>query len=283
MASLDDVLKEVLERDFEKEYVEKVVNLAETSDEKEKKDTDREVQEDTGDAYAGPGDFVQNSVGRGAVESFIKNGIYEKYGIDGKAMKRFAKMTPTEMLSDFGKTVGELGKIRSEYQSGKMTAEGYKAAMSRTRDEIVGKMLEMLRKSILEDVFLRSVGIGPENRSIHSFKDLIDAFREEKDDPVDKESSPDIDTVEIEHNETDITPDAENSPDIENPDAELAEAEADAETEIDKPDTEELEQAQEKESETDRAEEQTENEENAENEDREGIEARGAGSGIDGK
>ena len=111
MASLNDVLKEILERDFEKEDVEKIVNPAESADKKEEKDTTREErQEDTGDTYAGPGDFVQNSVGRGAVESFIKNGIYEKYGIDSKAMKRFAKMTPTEMLSDFGKTVGELDK-----------------------------------------------------------------------------------------------------------------------------------------------------------------------------
>ena len=74
-----------------------------------------------------------------------------------------------------------------------MTAEGYKTAMSLdVAGEIVGKMLEMgsSRKSILEDVFLRSVGIGPESRSIHSFKDLIDAFREEKDEPVIKKVLP---------------------------------------------------------------------------------------------
>lgn len=64
--------------------------------------------------------------------------------------------------------------------------------MNHTRGEIVGKMLEMgsSRKSILEDVFLRSVGIGPEERSIHSFRDLVDAFREEEVDPVDSLYSP---------------------------------------------------------------------------------------------
>ena len=235
MASLNDVLKEILEKDFEKEDVEKVVDSVESND--ENKETGEETPEETGETYTGPGDFAQNSVGRGAVESFIKNSVYEKYGIDSKAMKSFARMTPTEMLSDFGKTVGELGKIRSDYQSGKMTAEGYKSAMSRAKGEIVGKMLEMgsSRKSILEDVFLRSVGIGSEGREIHSFKDIVDAFRQEEVDPVDKETIPD--RVEIDHNETDINPDAETSPDIENPDVELAEADAEAQT--DKSDMEE--------------------------------------------
>ena len=267
MASLNDVLKEILEKDFEKEDVEKVVDSVESND--ENKETGEETPEETGETYTGPGDFAQNSVGRGAVESFIKNSVYEKYGIDSKAMKSFARMTPTEMLSDFGKTVGELGKIRSDYQSGKMTAEGYKSAMSRAKGEIVGKMLEMgsSRKSILEDVFLRSVGIGSEGREIHSFKDIVDAFRQEEVDPVDKETIPD--RVEIDHNETDINPDAETSPDIENPDVELAEADAEAET--DKPDMEEQEQTQEKEAETDKPEERPETEDKPEIEDREEL------------
>ena len=267
MASLNDVLKEILEKDFEKEDVEKVVDSVESND--ENKETGEETPEESGETYTGPGDFAQNSVGRGAVESFIKNSVYEKYGIDSKAMKSFARMTPTEMLSDFGKTVGELGKIRSDYQSGKMTAEGYKSAMSRAKGEIVGKMLEMgsSRKSILEDVFLRSVGIGSEGREIHSFKDIVDAFRQEEVDPVDKETIPD--RVEIDHNETDINPDAETSPDIENPDVELAEADAEAET--DKPNMEEQEQTQEKKAETDKPEERPETEDKPEIEDREEL------------
>ena len=150
MASLNDVLKEILEKDFEKEDVEKVVDSVESND--ENKETGEETPEETGETYTGPGDFAQNSVGRGAVESFIKNSVYEKYGIDSKAMKSFARMTPTEMLSDFGKTVGELGKIRSDYQSGKMTAEGYKSAMSRAKGEIVGLIIifdKMLPQSLL--------------------------------------------------------------------------------------------------------------------------------------
>lgn len=177
MASLNDVLKEVLEKDFTEKDVNKVVNPDEEASEGNHARTESEAeQDDPGDSYAGPGDFAQNSIGRSAVESFIKNSIYEKYNIDATSMKSFARMTPTEMLSDFGKTVGDLGRIRGDYQAGKMTVAEYKSAMNHTRGEIVGKMLEMgsSRKSILEDVFLRSVGVGPEERSIHSFKDLVD-------------------------------------------------------------------------------------------------------------
>ena len=46
-------------------------------------------------------------------------------------------MTPTEMLSDFGKTVGDLGRIRSDYQVGKITASEFKTAMSHTKGHIV--------------------------------------------------------------------------------------------------------------------------------------------------
>ena len=88
MASLNDVLKEILEKDFEKEDVEKVVDSVESND--ENKETGEETPEESGETYTGPGDFAQNSVGRGAVESFIKNSVYEKYGIDSKAMKSFA-------------------------------------------------------------------------------------------------------------------------------------------------------------------------------------------------
>ena len=248
MASLNDVLKEVLEKDFDEKDVDKVVNPdgETTGDDRARTEAEAE-QDDHGDSYVGPGDFVQNSVGRGAVESFIKNSVYEKYNIDASSMKSFARMTPTEMLSDFGKTVGDLGRIRSDYQAGKMTAAEYKSAMSHTRGEIVGKMLEMgsSRKSILEDVFLRSVGIGPEERSIHSFRDLVDAFREDEVDPVDADLNPDAEMPEVEPDEMDINPDAEVTPDTDNPDAELAEAEADVDS--DKQDNEETEQAQDQE------------------------------------
>lgn len=226
MASLNDVLKEVLEKDFTEKDVNKVVNPDEEASEGNHARTESEAeQDDPGDSYAGPGDFAQNSIGRSAVESFIKNSIYEKYNIDATSMKSFARMTPTEMLSDFGKTVGDLGRIRGDYQAGKMTVAEYKSAMNHTRGEIVGKMLEMgsSRKSILEDVFLRSVGVGPEERSIHSFKDLVDAFRDEKADPVDTEVNPDTEVPDIEPNDMDINPDAEVTPDADTHDADEAE------------------------------------------------------------
>ena len=266
MATLNDVLKDVLEKDFDKEDVEKVVNPRD----EEPAGTDREAQEgdteneDVGQTYNGPGDYAQNSIGRSAVESFIKNSVYEKYGIDAKEMRTYSKMTPTEMLSDFGKTVGDLGRIRSDYQTGKIGASDFKTAMSHTKGQIVGKMLEMgsSRKSILEDVFLRSLGVDPEDRSIHSFKDLVDAFRQEESDPVDRETSPDSEQPDIEPTDMDLNPDAEVTPDIENPDVELAEA--DAEKNIDKNDQEEPEQTTDREVEIDKSEEQSETEEKTE-------------------
>ena len=145
MATLNDVLKDVLEKDFDKNDVEKVMHLPD----EEQNDTNRDTREDdlenedAGQSYNGPGDYAQNSIGRSAVESFIKNSIYEKYGIDAKEMQAYSKMTPTEMLSDFGKTVGDLGRIRGDYQAGKIGASDFKTAMSHTKGQIVGKMLEM--------------------------------------------------------------------------------------------------------------------------------------------
>ena len=51
------------------------------------------------------------------------------------------------------------------------------------------KMLEMSssRKNIPEYVFLRSLGIIPEKRGIHSFHDLAEAFRQEEVDSADAE------------------------------------------------------------------------------------------------
>lgn len=114
MATLNDVLKEVLEKDFDKDDVEKVVDSPSDGAGGEflERENDNSGNDDGGQSYAGPGEFAQNSVGRGAVESFIKNSIYEKYGIDSSAMRDYSKMTPTEMLSDFGKTVGD-GWIQS--------------------------------------------------------------------------------------------------------------------------------------------------------------------------
>ena len=75
MATLNDVLKDVLEKNFDKEDVDKVVNPPD----EEPTGTDREPQEDdtenedVGQAYSGPGDYAQNGIGRSAIESFIRN------------------------------------------------------------------------------------------------------------------------------------------------------------------------------------------------------------------
>lgn len=70
-------------------------------------------ENDTGD-YESTGleGRVQNSIGRSAVENWIKNSVYEKYNIDAKAMREYARMSPTEMLSSFGDSVKELGQLR---------------------------------------------------------------------------------------------------------------------------------------------------------------------------
>ncbi len=57
----------------------------------------------------------------------------------------------------------------------------------------------------------------------------MDAFREDEVDTVDSELSPDTEMLELEPDELEISPDAEVTPDTNNPDAELAEAEADTE------------------------------------------------------
>ena len=123
---------------------------------------------------------VSNSIGRGAVEGIIKNSTYEKYDIDRTTMKEFSRLSPTEMISSFSDSVKELGKLRSDYSNGQYTKEEYKALSGKIKGEISGKMLEMgsCRKSILEDIFLRSFGVNPNDISgAKTFGDLVDAFK----------------------------------------------------------------------------------------------------------
>ena len=66
----------------------------------------------------------------------------------------------------------------------------YWSALHHTRGvRLLDKMLEMSssRKNIPEYVFLRSLGIIPEKRGIHSFHDLAEAFRQEEVDSADAE------------------------------------------------------------------------------------------------
>ncbi len=150
---------------------------------------------------------MSNSIGRGAVENIIKNTVYEKYNIDGKAMKDFSRLSPTEMISDFKGSVCELGRIREDYKNGIYTKAEYNALSSRAKGEISGKMLEIgsCRKSILEDILLRSFGVKPSDFSnVKTFKDLISVFEEDKEIKGETESEINPDTETDTDKEPDI-------------------------------------------------------------------------------
>ena len=171
---LDDVVKEDAaeqqDTDFEEEEV-------------REQETEQDDSSDTNTGHDDGGslnDRVSNSIGRGAVENIIKQSVYQKYDIDAKAMKEFSRLSPTEMISDFKGSISELHTLRSDYAQGKYTKEEYKILSSKVKGEISGKMLEMgsSRKSILEDVLLRSFGVDPKDiNEARTFSDLVDAFR----------------------------------------------------------------------------------------------------------
>ena len=106
---------------------------------------------------------MSNSIGRGAVENFIKNTVYEKYNIDSHKMKDFSKLSPTEMISDFCSSVKEFGKLRSDYEAGKYTKSEYKVLSSKVKGEISGKMLEMGSCRKIPDRFKIDTPIGTYN------------------------------------------------------------------------------------------------------------------------
>ncbi len=180
-----------------------------TERDSDKRRDDADEREDTGHDDGGADSLenkVSNSVGRGAIESLIKNSVYEKYNIDAKAMKDFSRLSPTEMLSSFRDSVKELGTLRSDYSQGKFTKEEYKALSGKIKGEISGKMLEMgsCRKSILEDILLRSFGVSPSEVSgAKTFSELIDVFK------GDTEKSPDYDKESVLEGEPDELMDME--------------------------------------------------------------------------
>lgn len=209
MAELYEVVNKIIENDLSDEPSEQ----EEVAEEREAQDTRDEdnSDEDTGYDNRGIDGAVSNSIGRGAVENFIKNTVYEKYNIDSHKMKDFSKLSPTEMISDFCSSVKEFGKLRSDYESGKYTKSEYKVLSSKVKGEISGKMLEMgsCRKSILEDVLLRSFGVSPaEVSNVRSFNDLVEVFK------PDQEPSPDTEK------DMRIDNDLENQVDVEPADAE---------------------------------------------------------------
>ena len=174
-----------------------------TQRENDNKREETDEREDTGYDDGGADSLenkVSNSVGRGAVESLIKNTVYEKYNIDAKAMKEFSRLSPTEMLSSFRDSVRELGTLRSDYSQGKISKDEYKALSGKVKGEISGKMLEMgsCRKSILEDILLRSFGVSPSEVSgAKTFSELVDVFK------GDAEKSPDVETETVFEGEPD--------------------------------------------------------------------------------
>ena len=163
MTDLPDILNEVVDID----EVEKENQFEELPPEEDEYEDAQDNEPESTDSDTGFETGVSNSIGRGAVENIIKNTVYEKYNIDGKAMKDFLKLSPTEMISDFKGSVCELGRIREDYKNGIYTKAEYNALSSRAKGEISGKMLEIgsCRKSILEDILLRSFGVKPSDFS----------------------------------------------------------------------------------------------------------------------
>ena len=213
MTDLPDILNEVVDND----EVEKENQFDELPPEEDEYEDAQDNEPESTDSNTGFEASVSNSIGRGAVENIIKNTIYEKYNIDGKAMKDFSRLSPTEMISDFKGSVCELGRIREDYKNGIYTKAEYDALSSRAKGEISGKMLEIgsCRKSILEDILLRSFGVKPSAFSnVKTFKDLISVFEEDKEIKGETESeiNPDTET------------DTDKEPDIPENDA-LADAE----------------------------------------------------------
>ena len=221
MTDLLDILNEVVDND----EVEKENQFEELPPEENEYEDRQDTERESTDSNTGFETGVSNSIGRGAVENIIKNTVYEKYNIDWKAMKDFSKLSPTEMISDFKDSVCELGRIREDYKNGTYTKAEYNALSSRVKGEISGKMLEIgsCRKSILEDILLRSFGVKPSDFSnVKTFKDLISVFEEDKEIKWETESeiNPDTETdtdKEPDMPENDALADAElNESDAEN-------------------------------------------------------------------
>lgn len=127
MANLYDVLDNIIKNDTDVADVDQQAEVVEEPMEEETRNEDaddRDTGYDNGGGFEGA---VSNSVGRGAVENLIKNTVYEKYNIDSKAMKEFARLSPTEMLSDLKTSVKELGELRSGYSQGQYTKAEYQA------------------------------------------------------------------------------------------------------------------------------------------------------------
>ena len=221
MTDLLDILNEVVDND----EVEKENQFEELPPEENEYEDRQDTEQESTDSNTGFEIGVSNSIGRDAVENIIKNTVYEKYNIGGKAMKDFSKLSPTEMISDFKGSVCELGRIREDYKNGTYTKAEYNALSSRVKGEISGKMLEIgsCRKNILEDILLRSFGVKPSDFSnVKTFKDLISVFEEDKEIKRETESeiNPDTETdtdKEPDMPENDALADAElNENDAEN-------------------------------------------------------------------
>ena len=121
-------------------------------------------------------------------------------------MRSFSKLSPTEMISTFNDSLKELATLRAEYAKGTYTKAEYKSLSGKVKGEIAGELLEMgsSRKSILEDVLLRSYGVTPEDMSqIRTFGDLVDYFKPDKEPEADRdiETQVDADIDATEHEE----------------------------------------------------------------------------------
>ena len=127
MTDLLDILNDVVEND----EAEKENQFEKMPPEENEYEDRQDTEQESTDSDTGFETGVSNSTGRGAVENIIKNTVYEKYNIDGKAMKDFSRLSPTEMISDFKGSVCELGRIREDYKNGIYTKAEYNALSSR--------------------------------------------------------------------------------------------------------------------------------------------------------
>ena len=77
MANLNDVLRDVLEKDFDKDTVDRVLDEGDETDE-EKREHTADSQEESEAGYVGPDMAEYHSVGRGTAVSYTHLDVYKR-------------------------------------------------------------------------------------------------------------------------------------------------------------------------------------------------------------
>ena len=68
------------------------------------------------------GNGITHSLGKSAIERVIKNMVSEKYNISDK-MTDFKKLTPSEMIKDFGQSISNHNQLKQELSNFLRTAK----------------------------------------------------------------------------------------------------------------------------------------------------------------